>query len=204
MCRVLGVARSGIYAWERRAPSARALHDAYLAEQIKRIWKDSRATYGARRCHAKLRLEGVRVGRKRVERLMRTERISGLAPRKQRRTTIRVEGVRPAPDLVDRDFAPTAADRLWCADITYLGTWAGTVYLAAVMDCFSRRIVGWSMADHMRAELVVSALEMAVARRRPVPGLVHHSDQGSQYVALVFGHSAGEADIDVSMGSVGD
>jgi len=204
MCRVLGVARSGFYAWERRAPSARALADAYLVEQIKRIWKDSRKTYGARRCHAKLRLEGIRVGRKRVERLMRAEGISGLAPRKQRRTTIRVEGVRPAPDLVDRDFCPTAADRLWCADITYLGTWEGTVYLAAVMDCFSRRIVGWSMADHMRAELVVSALEMAVARRRPAPGLVHHSDQGSQYVSLVFGHTAGEAGIDVSMGSVGD
>jgi putative transposase len=201
---VLGIARSGFYAWERRAPSARALADAYLSEQIHRIWKASGKTYGARRCHAKLRLEGVRVGRKRVERLMVAAGISGLAPRRRRRTTLRVEGVRPAPDLVDREFVAIAPNKLWCADITYLSTWEGTVYLAAVMDCYSRRIVGWSMADHMRAELVVDALEMAVARRRPDPGLVHHSDQGSQYVSLTFGHTAGEAGIAVSMGSVGD
>jgi putative transposase len=145
LCRVLGVARSGFYAWERRAPSARALADAYLSEQIRRIWKASGKTYGSRRCHAKLGLEGIRVSRKRVERLMRLEGISGLAPRRRRRTTLRVEGVRPAPDLVDREFDPEAPNLLWCADITYLQTWEGTVYLAAVMDCFSRRIVGWSM-----------------------------------------------------------
>ena len=201
---MLGVARSGFYAWERRAPSARALADAYLTEQVRRIHAASGKTYGARRCHAKLHLEGIRVGRKRVERLMAAAGISGLAPRRRRRTTIRVEGVRPAPDLVDRDFVATAPNKLWCADITYLGTWEGTVYLAAVMDCFSRLIVGWSMADHMRSELVVSALEMAVARRQPAPGVVHHSDQGSQYVSLTFGHTAGEAGIAVSMGSVGD
>ena len=198
------MARSGFYAWKTRAPSARALADAYLTEQIKRIWKASRETYGSRRVHAKLRLEGIRVARKRVERLMEAAEISGQAPRRRRRTTIRVEGVRPAPDLVERDFTATAANQKWCADITHLGTWEGTLYLAAVMDCYSRRIVGWAMADHMRAELVVCALEMAVQRRRPDRGLVHHSDQGSQYVSLTFGHTAGEAGIAVSMGSVGD
>jgi len=200
----MGVARAGFYAWERCPPSARALADAYLVEQLKRIWQDSRATYGARRCHAQLRLEGIHVGRKRVERLMRAAGISGQAPRKRRRTTIRVAGVRPAPDLIGRNFAAPAPNHKWCADITYLQTWEGTLYLAAVMDCFSRRIVGWSMADHVRAQLVVAALEMAVARRRPDPGLVHHSDQGAQYVSLTFGHAAGAAGVAVSMGSVGN
>jgi len=204
MCRVLGVARSGFYAWERRAPSARALADAFLTEQVKRIWEASGKTYGARRCHAKLHLEGIRIARKRVERLMAAAEISGSPPRRRRRTTIRVEGVRPAPDLVERGFDPGAPNRLWCADITYLSTWEGTLYLAAIMDCFSRRIVGWAMADHMRSELVVAALEMAVARRRPDRGLVHHSDQASKYVSLTFGHTAGEAGVAVSMGSVGD
>lgn len=204
MCRVLGVARSGFYAWSTRAPSARALADAALLVEIRKSWTDSKKTYGSRRVRADLGHQGIDVGRGRVERLMRIDGISGEAPRKRRRTTIRVEGVRPAPDLVGRDFDPPAPNLLWCADITYLPSWQGWLYLAAVMDCFSRRIVGWSMADHMRAELVVDALEMAVARRRPAPGLIHHSDQGSQYVALTFGHAAGDAGIDVSMGSVGD
>ena len=172
--------------------------------EIRRIWKDSKQTYGSRRVRAELGHRGIRVGLGRVERLMRVNAISGMAPRKRGRTTIRVRGVRPAPDLVGRDFDPPAPNLLWSADITYLRSWEGWIYLAAVMDCFSRRIVGWSMAEHMRAELVVDALEMAVARRRPGPGLVHHSDQGSQYVALTFGHAAGDAGIAVSMGSVGD
>lgn len=204
MCRVLGVSRSGFYAFMTRAPSARALADAGLIAEIRKLWKQSKKTYGSRRVRAELAHRGIEVGHGRVERLMRIAAISGMAPRKRRRTTLRVEGVRPAPDLVERDFNPLEPNRLWCADITYLSTWEGTVYLAAVMDCFSRRIVGWSMADHMRAELVVDALEMAVARRKPGPGLVHHSDQGSQYVALIFGHAVGDAGIDVSMGSVGD
>jgi len=135
---------------------------------------------------------------------MRINGLSGSVPRRRGRTTIRVKGVRPAPDLVERDFDPPEPNLLWSADITYLQTREGWLYLAAVMDCFSRRIVGWSMAEHMRAELVVAALEMAVARRRPAPGLIHHSDQGSQYVALTFGHAAADAGVAVSMGSVGD
>src|SRR3954453_13178755 len=134
---------------------------------------------------------------------MRAAGISGLVRRKRGRTTIRVPGVRVADDLVERRFRPTAPNVLWIADVTYLRTWEGWLYLAAVQDAFSRRIVGWSMADHMRAELVVDALQMAVARRRPAPGLVTHSVQGSQYVSLVFGQAARDAGIARSMGSKG-
>jgi transposase InsO family protein len=135
---------------------------------------------------------------------MKQAAISGLVPRKRGRTTIAVPGVRVADDLVERQFRPAAANVLWLADITYLRTWEGWLYLAAVQDAYSRRIVGWSMADHMRAELVVDALTMAVHRRRPDPGLVHHSDQGSQYVSLGFGQAARDAGIAISMGSRGD
>ena len=205
MCRVLEVSRSGFHAWAARAPSKRAVADAALTGRIAEIHEDSLKTYGSPRVHAELRLEdGVRVGRKRVERLMRQAELSGQVKRRRGTTTIRVQGVRTAPDLVERDFAPTAADRLWCADITYIRTWEGWLYLASVMDCYSRRIVGWAIADHLRAELVVDALEMAVARRRPDPGLVHHSDQGSQYTSLVFTRRCASVGIDVSMGSRGD
>ena len=153
----------------------------FLIEKIREIHAVSDGTYGARRIHAELRLEHrIRVGRKRVERLMRVAGISGLLPRKRRRTTVRLPGVRVAADLVERDFDPTGPDQTWSADITYISTWEGFLYLAHVQDLYSRRIVGWSMADHLRSELVVDALEMALARRRPGPGLVHHSDQGCQ------------------------
>jgi Integrase core domain len=131
---------------------------------------------------------------------MRLQRLSGSLPRKRAKTTIRVPGVRPASDLVGRDFAPSAPNQLWVADIKYIPTAAGWLYLAAVVDCFSRRVVGWSMRDDLRAELVVDALEMAVAHRRPGPGLIHHSDQGTQYVSLLFGERCRDADIDISMG----
>lgn len=204
-CELLGVSRSGFYDWLRRAPSDRALSDAWLTEKIKAIHQANRGVYGARRVHAELRLaQGVRVGRKRVERLMRQAGISGLVKRRKGRTTIRVPGVRVADDLVARQFRPAAPNVLWVADITYLRTWEGWLYLAAVQDAFSRRIVGWAMADHMRSELVVDALQMALARRKPGPGLVHHSDQGSQFVSLAFGQRARDAGIAVSMGSRGD
>jgi putative transposase len=204
-CRWLGVSRSGYYEWATRAPSQRALTDAWLTERIRAIHKAHRGVYGAPRIHADLRLaHGVRVSRKRVERLMRAAGISGLVRRKRGRTTIRVPGVRVADDLVERQFRPAAPNVLWIADVTYLRTWEGWLYLAAVQDAYSRRIVGWSMADHMRSELVVDALQMAVARRRPAPGLIHHSDQGSQYVSLAFGQAARDAGIARSMGSKGD
>jgi putative transposase len=147
---------------------------------------------------------GIHVGRKRVERLMRQAAISALVPKKRGKTTIRVPGVRVCDDLVERQFRPGGRDRLWVADITYLPTWDGWLYLAAVQDAYSRKIVGWAMADHMRSELVVDALKMALARRKPKRGLIHHSDQGSQYVSLAFGQQARRAGIALSMGSTGD
>jgi putative transposase len=185
MCRVLEVSRSGFHAWASREPSARTLADHALSGRIAEIHAESGKTYGSPRVHAELRLEdGVNVGRKRVERLMRQAGLSGMIRRRRGRTTVSVPGIRTAPDLVERDFNPTAPDRLWAADITYIRTWEGWLYLASVMDLYSRRIVGWAMADHLRAELVAEALEMAVARRRPDAGLVHHSDRGSQYTSL--------------------
>jgi putative transposase len=205
MCRVLGVSRSGFHAWAVRAPSARALADQVLSGRIAEIHTGSLKTYGSPRVHAELRLgDGIHVGRKRVERLMRVAELSGQVRRRRGQTTIRVHGVRTAPDLVERDFDPAEPNRLWCADITYIRTWEGWLYLASVMDCYSRRIVGWAIADHLRAELVVDALEMAVARRRPEAGLVHHSDKGSQYTSLVFTRRCRSVGIDVSIGSRGD
>lgn len=205
MCRVLGVSRAGFYAWCGREPSARAREDERLTNRIREIHEDNRGVYGSPRIHAELRLgDGVRVGRKRVERLMRAANISGLTSKKKGRTTISVPGVRVCEDLLDRGFLAGAPNRLWVADITYLRTWEGWLYLAAVQDLYSRKIVGWSMTDHMRSELVVDALQMALDRRCPDPGLVHHSDQGSQYVSLAFGQKARAAGIAQSMGSRGD
>jgi putative transposase len=205
MCRVLEVSRSGYHAWARRNPSARALEDERLTERIREIHALNRKVYGAPRIHAELRMaDGIRVGRKRVERLMRQAAITGMVARKHGRTTIRVPGVRVCEDLVDRAFLAAAPNQLWVADITYLRTWEGWLYLVAVQDVFSRRIVGWSMADHMRTELVTDALQMALVKRRPDPGLIWHSDQGSQFVSLAFGQQARAAGIAQSMGSRGD
>jgi len=199
------VSRTGFHNWERRAPSDRALQDAWLTEKITRIHETSRGVYGSPRIHAELRLEhGIRVGRKRVARLMTAAGIAGVRPRKRWRTTIRIPGITPATDLVERDFNPSRPNVLWVADITYLRSGEGWLYLAAVQDTYSRLIVGWSMATHTRASLVVDALKMALGRRRPPPGLIHHSDQGGQYVSLAFGRTAREAGIAVSMGSRGD
>ncbi len=204
-CELLEVSRSGYYEWATRAPSDRELTDAFMTEKIGEIHATNRGVYGAPRIHAELRMaHGINVGRKRVERLMAAAGISGLVVRKRGRTTVRVQGVRVADDLVERQFRPDAPDVLWIADFSYLRTWEGWLYLAAVQDAFSRRIVGWSMADHMREQLVVDALQMAVGRRRPDPGLIHHSDQGSQYVSLGFGLACTRAGISRSMGSVGD
>jgi putative transposase len=204
LCRVLGVSRSGFHAWELRPPSDRALNDAWLTERIRGMYERSRESYGARRIHLDLRDDGVRVGRKRVERLMRAAGLAGYVKRRSWRTTFRVAGVRVADDLVKRDFNPAAPDRLWASDIKYVSTWEGTLYLASVIDCFSRKVVGWSMRADMQAELVVDALEMATSLRRPDGQLNHHSDQGSQYVALVFGQTLRKGGIAQSMGSKGD
>lgn len=203
LCRVLGVSRSGFHAWLVRPPSARAIVDDALLSRVRELHARSRRTYGSPRIHKDLQFDGVRVGRKRIERLMRQEGLSGTVKRRRGRTTIRVPGVRVADDLVKRDFQPAAPDRLWVADITYLRSWEGWLYLAVVVDCYSRRVVGWALEDNLRAELVVDALEQALQRRQPDRGLVHHSDQGSQYVSLAFGRRCRLAGIEQSMGGRG-
>jgi putative transposase len=203
MCRVLGVSTSGYYAWLKRQSSQRSQEDAILTDQIHWIHLRSRGTYGSPRIHAELRDEGVHVGRKRVARLMRAAGLQGVSRRKSTRTTIRQPGAQRAPDLVKRDFTVDGPNKLWVADITYIRTWAGFLYLAVVVDAWSRRVVGWAMANHLRTELVNDALEMAVRQRRP-RGVIHHSDQGSQYTSLAFGKRCREANVRPSMGSVGD
>jgi putative transposase len=206
LCCVLGVTRAGFYAWRRRGPSARELRDRELCELIERIFKGSRETYGAPRIQAELEDEhGVQVSRKRVQRLMRRLGIEGISRRGKRPlTTKRAEPAPAASDLVRRCFRAPGPDRLWVADITYVPTWQGYLFLACVLDAWSRRCVGWSMRNDLRAELVLDALGMAVTRRRPEPGLIHHSDRGSQYTSLGFGRTLSEAGILQSMGRRGD
>lgn len=205
LCRLLGVSPSGYWAWSSRPPSQRSLRDAELGARILAIHERSRGTYGVPRVHAELRLDhAIGCGRKRVARLMRTLGLEGVHRRRTTRTTIRDRDMAPAPDLVERVFSASGPDRLWVADITYLPTWQGFLYLAVVLDVFSRRIVGWSMAGHLRTELILDAVEMAISRRRPTGGLVHHSDRGTQYTSLAFGRRCREAGIAQSMGSVGD
>jgi putative transposase len=182
MCRVLKVSKSGFYGWRGRAPSARARADARLTEKIALIHRDSRGTYGAPRIHFELRTLGVRCARKRVARLMRQAGLFGCGGRwREARTTLRSrsEHTPPAPDLVKRNFTPEAPDRLWVADITYVRTWEGWLYLSFVLDAYSRKVVGWSMANNLRTELVLDALNMAIYTCRPSQGLIHHSDRGS-------------------------
>ncbi len=204
MCRVLGVSSSGYYAWRTRPLSARAQADQALLTHIRIIHAQSRGTYGAPRIHAELRDAGVRCGRKRVARLMSQAGLHGGHRRRRLRTTIRDEAAAPAPDLVVRAFATDRPNRLWIADITYVRTWSGWLYLAVVLDTFSRRVVGWSMADDLQSTLVVDALNMALWNRRPMPGLIHHSDRGCQYTSLAFGRRCREAGILPSMGRVGN
>jgi putative transposase len=201
---LLGVSRSGYYAWRRRPPSARARADRGLSQRIREIHEQSRGTYGTPRIRAELRDAGVACSRTRVARLLRLAGLQGCHRRKGPPSPRRTPGATPAPDLVRRDFAAPAPDRLWVADITYVPTWAGVLYLAVVLDAHSRRIVGWAMADHLRSELVIEALDMAVWRRRPTQSVVHHSDQGSQYTSLAFGRRLREAGLVSSMGSRGD
>jgi putative transposase len=200
---VLQVAASGYYAWRQRPPSARAQADQKLSQQIREIHERSKGTYGAPRIHAELADADIHVGCKRVARLMRTEGLQGVSRRKAPRTTQRKPDACPAPDLVQRDFTASRPNELWVADITFIRTWAGFLYLAVVVDAWSRRVVGWAMATHLRTELVLEALQMAIQQRRP-EGVIHHSDQGSQYTSLAFGRRCREAGIRPSMGSIGD
>ena len=179
MCRLLGVSPSGYYAYWKREPSARSKRDAQLKARIQAIHSWSRGTYGAPRIHAELADEGTHVGRKRAARLLRELGLAGVSRRKRTRTTRRDHDARPAPDLVERHCVASRPDALWVADVTYVPTWARFVYLAVVVDAFSRRVVGGSMATHLRTELVLEALNMALWQRRPA-SVIHHSDQGCQ------------------------
>ncbi len=203
MAEVLRVSRSGFYAWLDRPPSARDREDAALTEAIRSSHVASDGVYGALRIHEDLKDEGFRVGKKRVARLMREHGIMGVSRRRGPRTTTRRAGDPKGPDLVAREFTADRPDALWVADITYVPTGSGFLYLAVVLDVFSRRVVGWAMAGHLRTELVLAALDMAVAQRKPT-GVVHHSDHGSQYTSLAFGARCREAGIRPSLGSVGD
>lgn len=204
MCRVLKVSPSGFYAWKERAPSRRAMEDAVLIERIRQIHAGSDGNYGSPNIHAELRDQGTRVGRKRVARLMQKAGLRGVSRRRGFVvTTKRDAKQRPAPDLVNRTFAADGPNMLWVADMTYVPTWAGFIFLAIVLDVWSRRIVGWAIGEQMTTDLVLTALNMAIAQRKP-EGVIHHSDQGSQYTSLAFGQRCAKLGVRPSMGSVGD
>lgn len=206
LCSVLGVTRAGFYAWKGRPPSARELRDRELMDLIKRIHVGSRGTYGVPRIHAELEDEhGVRIAPKRVARLMRRLGIEGVSRRGKRPVTTTPAAQTPtADDLVRRQFRAPEPNRLWVADITYVPTREGFLFLAAVIDAFSRRCVGWSMRADLKAELVLDALGMAITQRRPKRGLIHHSDRGSQYTSLAFGKTLADIGVLQSVGRRGD
>ena len=201
---MLGVSPSGYYAWRSREKSLRRRRDEALTLRIEQIHTDSRKTYGSPRIHAELQENGERIGRKRVARLMRAKGLMGVSRRKSIRTTRRDASARPAPDLVDRKFVAEGPNQLLVADITYIPTLAGFLYLAVVLDVWSRRIVGWAMSSRLTTQIVLDALAMTVEQRGPVAGVIHHSDQGCQYTSIEFGKRCREAGIRPSMGSVGD
>jgi len=203
LCRLLEISASGYYAWTIRPASRHAQADAVLLEQIRASHAASRGTYGAPRIHADLAAQGIHVGRKRIERLMAAAGLAGVSRRKGPRTTRRDPDARPAPDLIDRNFTATGPDQLWVADITYIPTWAGFLYLAVVLDAWSRRVVGWAMATHLRTDLVLEALNFALTQRG-ARNVIHHSDQGCQYTSFAFGQRCREMGVRPSMGSVGD
>jgi putative transposase len=204
MARVLRVSASGYYAWRNRPASARATTDGDLTRRIRTIHASSRGTYGAPRVHAELKAEGTAVGKKRVARLMRAALLVGVSRRRRVPTTTRRDPEhRPANDLVRRNFVAEGPNELWVADITFVPTVIGFLFLAVVLDAWSRRIVGWAFSTDLKTRLVLDALDMALATRKP-DGVIHHSDRGSQYTSLAFGHRCTEAGVRPSTGSVGD
>jgi putative transposase len=204
MCRLLHISRSGFYAWLDRPMSERARSDLRLTGKIEAIHCRSKGNYGSPNIHAELADDhGIRVGRKRVARLMRSAGLRGSTLRRYVVTTLSDPGARPEVDLVERQFYAEGPDRLWVADITYIPTWAGFLYLAMVLDVYSRRVVGWAMETHLRTELILAALNMAITQRRP-QAVIHHSDHGCQYTSYTFGKRCREAGVMPSMGSVGD
>jgi putative transposase len=199
LCRVLGLARSGYYAWRARSVSARKARDLQLTSQIQTIFTDSRRTYGSPRVHAQLQAQGIRTARKRVARLMRQAQLCARARRRSVRTTDSRHTEPIAPNLLARTFQAEAPDRVWVTDITYLPTREGWLYLAVVLDLFGRRVVGWSMQPSLERGLVLRALSHALQRRQPQPGLLHHSDRGSQYASAEYQALLAQAQIRCSM-----
>lgn len=205
MCQVLGVGRSGYYAWRKRQPSVRQQANRELVKEIKVIFQASRKTYGSPRVHAALVRQGIACGRHRVARLMKQAGLIGRKPkRRYPRTTQRRPGAKAAPNLLNQDFCAQHPDEKWLTDITYIDTTEGWLYLASVLDLYGRRIVGWSMADHMESSLVEEALKMAFAQRQPDPGLLHHSDQGSQYTSYEYQQLLSDHHCQISMSGVGN
>ena len=204
MCRVLGVSRSGLYAWACRGTSARARADVALSERIHEIHSASRSTYGSPRVHRGLRREDIRVGRKRVERIMRRDGLQGRLRRRFRRTTDSNHSLPVAPNTLNRQFGVDAPDRVWAGDITYIRTANGWGYLAVILDLHTRLVVGWALADHMRTELVEMALLCALGKREPSEGLLHHTDRGSQYASTSYRGRLEALGIEVSMSRRGD
>ena len=204
MCRVLKVSTSGYYDWLDRSPSKRAIEDAVMFQRIRAIHAESDATYGMPRVRAELIDQGVKISAKRVARLMRLNAIRGISRRRSFVvTTRRDQRQRPAPDLVQREFVADGPNQLWVADMTYVPTWAGFIFLAIVLDVWSRRVVGWAIGEEMTADLVLAALNMALQQRKPA-GVIHHSDQGSQYTSIAFGERCKKMGVRPSMGTVGD
>jgi transposase InsO family protein len=205
LCAVLEVSPAGYYAWRSRPPSTRSVANRELVATIRRVHQDSGGRYGSPRVHAVLRSRGRNISRGRIERLMRRHGIRAImAPPRRARTTDSRHALPIAPNLLARDFTAAAPNRIWLADITYVPTGEGWLYLAAVMDLFSRKIVGWAMRDHLRTELASSALTMAVQRQRPAVGLIHHSDRGVQYASLDYRGALAAAGITASMSRKAD
>jgi len=205
LCRRLKVSRSGFYAWTIRTPSKRALADEVLTEQIRGFHTASRRTYGSPRIFDDLKDAGVHVGRKRVARLMRADGLQGVHRRSWRHATKQDPAAVPAPDLVNRKFTATAPDQIWVADVTYVPTVEGWLYLATVLDVFSRRVLGWSMDSNRKTQLVCDAVEMAVANRGgQVTGVIHHSDRGGEYTSRDLEKALRDCGALASMGSVAD
>ena len=204
MCRVLGVTRQGYYAFVKRPPSARALEEDRLRERLKELHVESRQTYGSPRMLRALRAEGVRVSKRRIERALRVLELRVKLRRPFRRTTQSDPGHTPAPNVLDRTFQASRPDERWVTDITYLWTQEGWCYLAVILDLFSRSVVGWAVDRTMSTTLPLQALDLAVRRRQPRPGLLHHSDRGCQYTSAEYRHVLAQLGVSVSMSRKGN
>lgn len=203
MCRMLEVTRQGFYKWRSRKPSQREKDDSALRSKIKALFEFHKKRYGVRRIHAELQRGGVRVGYKRVQRLMREMGLVSVHPRPRKRTTIPAATPSQLPDLVRRNFVPATPNSLWYGDITYVRTWDGWAYIASVIDGYSRKVIGWAIADHMRTELVIDALQMAIDQRRPPRGVIFHADRGSQYTGGSFVEFCAKHGVRNSVGRTG-